>query len=136
MILRRYFLFIVFILFINFQQYNFLKISSSILSNKNYNTLQTNLKYNQHNKCIYSKISSSSSKLYSLSSSLFPSSSSYIPCPPEVARKLKDNIKGYDLYGRIPGDDFIFSNYHLTDPYLSKKTLIEVVRILYYFNYS
>ena len=36
-------------------------------------------------------------------------------------------IKGWDLYGRVPNDDFLFSNYHLTDPNLLKRSYVETI---------
>ena len=37
------------------------------------------------------------------------------------------NIKGWDLYGRIPHDDWIFNMWTLTDPNLLKRSFAEVI---------
>lgn len=36
-------------------------------------------------------------------------------------------IKGWDLYGRVPNDDFLFSTYALTDPNLLKRSFVETI---------
>ena len=37
------------------------------------------------------------------------------------------SIKGWDLYGRVPNDEWLFSNYALTDPDLLKRSFVETV---------
>jgi len=37
------------------------------------------------------------------------------------------NIKGWDLYGRIPHDEWIFNMWTLTDPNLLKRSFVEVI---------
>jgi hypothetical protein len=37
-------------------------------------------------------------------------------------------IEGWDLYGRVPNDDWLFSNWRLTDPCLLKRSLTETVK--------
>lgn len=44
-----------------------------------------------------------------------------------AAAKGDSAIKGWDLYGRVPYDDFLFSNYALTDPNLLKRTFVETI---------
>lgn len=108
-----YFLLNFFLLFLLFSSY---KIKNNL---------------SKFNKISFHSISSHSlSSSFRLSSSPFSSSSTIIPCTEPIAKQLKEKIRGYDLYGRVPGDSFLFSDRLLSDPYLSKKTLIEVVRIL------
>lgn len=38
------------------------------------------------------------------------------------------DIKGWDLYGRVPFDDWIFSTARLTNPEILKRSIVEVVR--------
>ena len=37
-------------------------------------------------------------------------------------------VKGWDLYGRVPHDDWLFTNWRLTDPNLLKRSLAECIR--------
>ena len=37
-------------------------------------------------------------------------------------------VNGWDLYGRMPHDDWLFSNWILTDPDLLKRSFVETVR--------
>ncbi len=37
------------------------------------------------------------------------------------------DIKGWDLYGRVPYDDWLFSNWKLTDPNILRPSLAEAV---------
>lgn len=37
-------------------------------------------------------------------------------------------VKGWDLYGRMPHDDWFFTNWRLTDPNLLKRSLVECVK--------
>lgn len=39
----------------------------------------------------------------------------------------KTNIKGIDLYGRMPLDDWLFDSWTLTDPNLLKSSIVEAV---------
>lgn len=39
----------------------------------------------------------------------------------------KSKIFGWDLYGRVPYDDFLFSNKNLLDPDLFKRSMVEAV---------
>ena len=41
--------------------------------------------------------------------------------------KINLNIKGWDLYGRVPFDDFLFQTSNLIDPYLLKRSFVEAV---------
>jgi hypothetical protein len=36
-------------------------------------------------------------------------------------------ISGWDLYGRVPYDDFLFSSWRLTDPNILKRSFAEAV---------
>ena len=45
-----------------------------------------------------------------------------------IARAADGAIKGWDLFGRVPNDDWLFSNWRLTDPNLFKRSLTETVR--------
>lgn len=50
---------------------------------------------------------------------------------PKVALALvtdASKIKGWDIYGRVPNDDWLFSSWRLTDPNLFKRTLAETVK--------
>lgn len=40
-----------------------------------------------------------------------------------------ENVKGWDLYGRVPCDDFLFSTARLANPDLLKRSFAEAVRI-------
>eukprot|EP01031_Cornospumella_fuschlensis_P037818 gene37818-45941_t len=40
---------------------------------------------------------------------------------------VKSNIKGWDLYGRVPFDDWLFTTERLIDPNLLKKSYVEAV---------
>ncbi len=43
----------------------------------------------------------------------------------------KSKIFGWDLYGRVPYDDFLFSNKNLLDPDLFKRSMVEAVKSPY-----
>ena len=44
-------------------------------------------------------------------------------------------IKGWDLYGRVPYDDWLFSTWSLTSKHLLKQSLTEIVMSTYYINF-
>ncbi|RYH26033.1 hypothetical protein EON65_14905 [archaeon] len=43
------------------------------------------------------------------------------------AAAAKSSIKGWDLYGRVPFDDWLFSTERLINPNLLKKSYVEAV---------
>ena len=45
--------------------------------------------------------------------------------------KKFQNVDGYDLYGRVPLDDWLFSTWRLTDPNLLKRSYVECVSTYY-----
>jgi hypothetical protein len=45
--------------------------------------------------------------------------------------KFQNPVTGWDLYGRMPYDDWLFTNWRLTNPNLLKRTIIETVLYLY-----
>jgi hypothetical protein len=48
-----------------------------------------------------------------------------------LAASAAAKVKGWDLYGRVPYDDWLFSNWRLTDPNLLKRSFVEAVRSMY-----
>jgi hypothetical protein len=38
-----------------------------------------------------------------------------------------DKVKGWDMFGRVPHDEWLFSNWRLTDPDLLKRSIVESV---------
>lgn len=38
-----------------------------------------------------------------------------------------DKVKGWDMFGRVPHDDWLFTNWRLTDPDLLKRSIVESV---------
>jgi len=47
---------------------------------------------------------------------------------PKTAIATSTKIKGWDLYGRVPNDDWLFSTWRLTDPNLYKRSLAETLK--------
>ena len=43
---------------------------------------------------------------------------------------VKTKLKGWDLYGRVPYDDWLFTNDKLLDPNLFRKSIVEAVSLL------
>ena len=39
-----------------------------------------------------------------------------------------NKVKGWDLFGRVPHDDWLFTNWRLTDPDLLKRSIVESVQ--------
>lgn len=101
----------------------------------------TDLSSTQHRTSLLcEKIPSSGSKLSTLKGFVAKS----IPRPGLVALSIitafiskaahaassgKSTIKGWDLYGRVPYDDWLFTNEKLLDPNLLKKSIVEAVSI-------
>eukprot|EP01041_Mallomonas_annulata_P011079 gene11079-23163_t len=53
----------------------------------------------------------------------------FLSIPPKIAHAAQEAaVKGWDLYGRVPNDDWLFSNWRLTDPNMLKRTLTETLR--------
>ena len=51
----------------------------------------------------------------------------FLRIPKKVIASGGNNIRGWDLYGRVPNDEWLFSNYALTDPNLLKRSFVETV---------
>lgn len=51
----------------------------------------------------------------------------FLKVPRKAVASGGNAIKGWDLYGRVPNDEWLFGNYALTDPNLLKRSFVETV---------
>ena len=81
--------------------------------------------YSQSKPSSWGKIISSNSRL--LSKIIVPIASMILGVRTAFASSAS-KLHGWDLYGRVPYDDWIFTNDNLLNPNLFKRSMIEAVR--------
>ena len=123
---------------LQYQKQNNFKIKySSIIANNNmeklYLSTELNLKPNEKFlRSISNNFKNFSSKLKKMHLWMYLQISALLFMFSESASAAVGSVKGWDLYGRVPNDDWLFSTWRLTDPNFFKRSLAETVSYYVY----